>query len=127
MNSFFKSIADANRAYCAMLGLSTAELYGTAPNQSEIEVHDLIESGVPAEAADPRMDELASRLEEIGRMPKPARMFRACIEYARCTYVAPSAEELAASNARMQESMAKDEACHTKRFGSGVRNSWAGD
>lgn len=51
MNPFFQSIAEANRAHCATLGLSAAELYGTAPSAEEIEVHDLIEAGVPAEAA----------------------------------------------------------------------------
>lgn len=51
MNPFFQSIADANRAHCAAHGFSTAELYGTPPNADEFEVHDLIEAGVPAEAA----------------------------------------------------------------------------
>lgn len=53
VNPFFQAIQSANRAHCAALGLSAAELYGTEPNAAEIEVHDLIESGVPAEAAVP--------------------------------------------------------------------------
>lgn len=51
MNPFFQSIADANRAQCARLGLSAADLYGTPPSAAEVEVHCLIQSGVPAEAA----------------------------------------------------------------------------
>lgn len=53
MNPFFQSVADANRAYCAALGLSAAELYGTAPNAEEFEVHRQIKSGVRAEDAQP--------------------------------------------------------------------------
>lgn len=57
MNPFFQSVADANRARCAVLGLSAAELYGTEPNAAEIEVSRLIGLGVPAEAAVPRIVE----------------------------------------------------------------------
>lgn len=51
--NIFSEISRTNAAYCAAHGLSAAELYGTEPNADEIEVHDLIESGVPAEAAIP--------------------------------------------------------------------------
>lgn len=55
MNPFFQSLNDANRVQCARLGLSAAELYGTEPNAAEVETHDLIAAGVPAEAAVPRV------------------------------------------------------------------------
>lgn len=51
--NLFSEIAAVNRAHCAALGLSAADLYGTAPNAAEFEVHDLIKAGVPAEAAVP--------------------------------------------------------------------------
>lgn len=49
--NLFQEISRTNAAYCASMGLSTAELYGTEPNAAEVEVHELIEAGVPAEAA----------------------------------------------------------------------------
>lgn len=52
---FFAELSAANRAHCAALGLSAAELYGTEPNAAEVEIHDLIAAGVPAEAAVPRV------------------------------------------------------------------------
>lgn len=55
MNQFFKEVAITTRAHCAAHGFCTAELYGTPPNAAEFEVHDLIEAGVPAEAAVPRV------------------------------------------------------------------------
>lgn len=48
--NFFTELSRTNAVYCAAHGLSTAELYGTAPNVAEIETHNLIEAGVPAEA-----------------------------------------------------------------------------
>lgn len=53
--NIFAEIARTNAAYCAAHGLSGAELYGTAPNEAELETHRLIASGVPAEAAVPRV------------------------------------------------------------------------
>lgn len=57
MNPIFQAIADANRAYCRTLGLSSAEVYGTPPSPQEYEVAALITDGVPAEAATPRAPE----------------------------------------------------------------------
>lgn len=62
--NLFSEIATTNRAYCAAHGLSAAEAYGTAPNAAEIKTHELIASGVPAEAADQyalRADDLRIR------------------------------------------------------------------
>lgn len=64
MNGFFQSIADANRAQCAALGLSACEMYGTPINAAEVRTHELIAAGVPAEAADQyalRADDLRIR------------------------------------------------------------------
>lgn len=117
--NLFREIS-TNKACCAILGLPS-DAYDRPLADAEV-------NGSPLSTPEAdRMGELARRLNEIGRMPKPARVFRARIEYARSTYVAPSAEELAASNAQMHESMAKDEARHAERFGSGVRSAWAGD
>lgn len=49
--NLFSEISRTNAAYCAARGLSAADLYGTPPNEAEIETHELIAAGVPAEAA----------------------------------------------------------------------------
>lgn len=60
--NLFAEIERTNLAYCESLGLpsdaytrplAVAEVYGTPPNAAEIETHNLIEAGVPAEAAIP--------------------------------------------------------------------------
>lgn len=67
--NLFQEITRTNRAYCQAHGLSAAELYGTAPNESELETHRLIASGVPAEAAgmfsQDRMEAERLRLRKI--------------------------------------------------------------
>lgn len=70
MNPFFQAIQSANRAHCAALGLSAAELYGTPPNAEEFETHKLIASGVPAEATIPKFRALkAKHLRHWPRTP----------------------------------------------------------
>ena len=53
--NFFAEISRTNAAYCAAHGLSVGEAYGVPPNEAEVETHDLIAAGVPAEAAVPRV------------------------------------------------------------------------
>ena len=66
----FDEINHTNRAYCASMGLSAAELYGTKPNQAEVETHELIAAGVPAQsAAVPLSFEERMRAEQL-RMRK---------------------------------------------------------
>lgn len=49
--NLFAEISRTNAAYCAARGLSAAELYGTEPNAAELETHELIAAGVPAQSA----------------------------------------------------------------------------
>lgn len=67
--NLFQEIATTNAAYCAARGLSAVELYGTAPNEAELETHRLIASGVPAESAgmfsQDRMEAERLRLRKI--------------------------------------------------------------
>lgn len=55
--NIFAEIARTNAAYCAAHGLSAAEAYGIPPNAAEFETSHLIDMGVPAEAAVPRIVE----------------------------------------------------------------------
>ena len=76
--NLFSEISRTNAAYCAAHGLSGAELYGTPPNRSEIEVHDLIAAGVPAESAPGRLTvpdehERGGVMTVLGHGSEPAR------------------------------------------------------
>lgn len=48
--NIFDELNQANRTYCMAHGLSSAELYGTEPNQAELDTHRLIQAGVPADS-----------------------------------------------------------------------------
>ena len=49
--NLFHEIARTNAAYCAGLGISVPDVYGTQINEAELETHRLIAAGVPAHAA----------------------------------------------------------------------------
>ena len=53
--NLFHEISRTNAAYCAAHGLSAGEAYGVPPNAAEFETSHLIDMGVPAEAAVPRI------------------------------------------------------------------------
>ena len=56
--NLFAEISRTNAAYCSARGLSAAELYGTEPNEAEVETSRLIRQGVPAESAGSFLDRI---------------------------------------------------------------------
>jgi hypothetical protein len=83
-----------NRAYCASLGLSAGELYGTPPNEAEIETS---------------LNVTITRLNAMGPLkgmsghttPRPAPAFHAVVEYTR------TPEHIAEQNRRFGEALDK--------------------
>lgn len=67
---FFAELNATTRAHCDAHGFSSAELYGTPPNEAEYETHELIAAGVPSQsAAVPLSFEERMRAEQL-RMRK---------------------------------------------------------
>ena len=119
--TFFEEIAITNRAYCDSLGLPS-DVYQRPLSSLEA-------NGTPLSLTEAdRMAVLEAKLKAIGEMPKPARVFRARIEYASGSYVdTRTPAEIATDAACLSNAMHCDELAFTARRGGGVRNSWAGD
>ena len=106
MNGFFQSIADANRAQCAALGLSACDLYGTPINEAEYETS---------------LNVTLTRLNAMGPLsgmsgrttPRPAPGPHAVVEYAR------TPEQAAESMERFAGALGK--------YYAECRNGWVGD
>ena len=100
--NFFAELSATNRAHCAAHGFSSAELYGTPPNEAEFETS---------------LNVTLTRLNAMGPLkgmsgrttPCPAPTPHAVVEYAR------TPEQIAESTRLFAESLGQFyEACHRR-------------